>query len=202
MKKVIKGIKALYFYIMGNILSWFYYDKKYIKGKYFKGKYGGMGAVGWRWVVSDCAARIFLGINQNIPFPVSPRIAVSNPKNISFHVDDLNNFQGIGNYYQAIGAGKITIGKGCWIAPNVGIITTNHDVMDLNKYVEAKDINLGQNCWIGMNSVILPGVTLGPNTTVGAGSVVTKSFIEGHCIIAGNPARKIKELRTTEGEFK
>lgn len=44
-----------------------------------------------------------------------------------------------------------------------------------------------------MNSVILPGVVLGNNTIVGAGSIVTKSFIEGNCIIAGNPAIKIKD---------
>jgi acetyltransferase-like isoleucine patch superfamily enzyme len=42
-----------------------------------------------------------------------------------------------------------------------------------------------------MNAVILPGVTLGDHTIVGAGSVVTHSFPEGHCTIAGNPAKKI-----------
>ena len=42
--------------------------------------------------------------------------------------------------------------------------------------------------------MILPGVTLGDNTIVGAGAVVTKSFPEGHCVIAGNPARKIKDI--------
>ena len=45
-----------------------------------------------------------------------------------------------------------------------------------------------------MNSVILPGVVLGEKTIVGAGSVVTKSFLEGYCVIAGNPAKKIKDL--------
>ena len=45
-----------------------------------------------------------------------------------------------------------------------------------------------------MNSVVLPGVHLGNNTIVGAGSVVTKSFMDGNCIIAGNPARIIKRL--------
>ena len=51
-----------------------------------------------------------------------------------------------------------------------------------------------------MNSVILPGVTLGDHTIVGAGSVVTKSFPDGDCVIAGNPARMIRRLNSLEGE--
>jgi acetyltransferase-like isoleucine patch superfamily enzyme len=45
-----------------------------------------------------------------------------------------------------------------------------------------------------MNSVIHPGDKLGPHTTVGAGSIVTKSFEDGYCVIAGNPAKLIKKL--------
>ena len=45
-----------------------------------------------------------------------------------------------------------------------------------------------------MNSVILPGIVLGNHTIVGAGSIVTKSFPEGNCVIAGNPAKKIRDL--------
>lgn len=45
-----------------------------------------------------------------------------------------------------------------------------------------------------MNAVILPGVKLGDHTVVGAGSVVTKSFEEGYCVVAGNPGRQIRRL--------
>ena len=45
-----------------------------------------------------------------------------------------------------------------------------------------------------MNAMIMPGVELGPHTVVGAGAVVTKSFPEGHCVIAGNPAKLIKKI--------
>lgn len=128
--------------------------------------------------------------NTFVPWPVSPRIGVVCPENISFHPDDLNNFQGFGNYYQAIG--KITIGRGTYIAPNVGIITSNHSLDNLDNHDEPRPVTLGEKCWIGMNSTILPGVTLGPHTVVGAGSVVTKSFPEGNCVIAGNPAKVIR----------
>ena len=53
---------------------------------------------------------------------------------------------------------------------------------------------IGDYCWIGMNSLIMPGVTLGPSTIVGRGSVVTHSFPDGYVVIAGNPARVIKTL--------
>jgi len=184
-EKILRGIKGLWFFIWGNIFGLFTHDRKYLKGKHFTGKCGGITAIGWRWIVTDCVCRILMGINRGIPFPVSPRINIINPQNVFFDVDDLNNFQGLGNYYQALGNGKIIIGKGSWIAPNVGLITTNHNINDPDKHVESKDIVLGEKCWIGMNSIILPGVTLGPQTTVGAGSVVTKSYPEGFVLLLG-----------------
>ncbi|AHM57287.1 hypothetical protein EAL2_c20060 [Peptoclostridium acidaminophilum DSM 3953] len=138
-----------------------------------------------------------LGKNKSVPWPVSPNIRIGNYKNINFDIGDLHIFQTHGSYFQASKA-KINIGKGSWIAPNVGLITANHDIYNLDKHVEGKDINIGKNNWIGMNSIILPGVTLGDNTIVGAGSVVTKSFPEGYCIIAGNPAKVIKTINKKE----
>lgn len=193
MKKVIRIISGIWFYIFGNLFSLFFYKKRFIKGKYFNGKFGGVFSLGWRWIFNDALARMFLNVNRGVPFPVSPFINIVNPDNIFFDSDDLNNFQGIGKYFQALSGGKIYIGKGSWIANNVGIITSNHNPADLNNHQEGKNVVLGENCWIGMNSMILPGVNLGPNTIVGAGSIVTKSFLDGNVVIAGNPAKVIKK---------
>lgn len=186
-----KGLVGLWYWTIGHIIA-HKYDEKYLQGRFFQGKMKGLCSIGWKWVVDDYFSCKRMRISKKIPWPVSPRIHIICPENIVFHPDDLNNFQGMGNYYQAIGT--IEIGRGTYIAPNVGIITANHDIDDLEKHMRAMPVKIGSNCWIGMNSVILPGVVLGDKTIVGAGTVVTKSFEEGHCIITGNPAKKIKEL--------
>lgn len=190
---LIHGIKGACFYFFGHIFALFLYDKKYLRGKWFEGKMKGLCSPGWRWVVTDALGNFFLRKNRKVPWPASPRIEIAVPENIVFHPDDLNNFQGFGNYYQAFG--KIIIGQGTWIAGNVGIITANHNIVKLEKHDDPKAVIIGKNCWIGMNSIILPGIVLGDNTIVGAGSVVTKSFPEGRCIIAGNPARTIRHIK-------
>ncbi len=183
----------LTYFILGHIIGAIFYKKKYYYGKWFKGNFGGIAAPGWRWICVD----FFSGgrkQNGNIPWPCSPYITVGNYKNIHFHPDDVNNFQGKGNLFQTWSDGHIFIGKGTWIAMNVGIITTNHSTNNPDEHDLPKNVILGKSCWIGMNSMILPGVVLGNHTIVGAGSVVTKSFPEGNCVIAGNPAHKIRDL--------
>lgn len=196
-KLVIKSLKYAYYFALGSLLIRFCYDWKFLKnGRYFNGKRGNVTGPGWKWVVADHHNCCRKHVNKDVAWPVSADIRVVCPENITFHPDDLNNFQGFGNYYQAVG--KITIGRGTYIAPNVGIITANHDFSNLDLHVEPKPVTLGEKCWIGMNSVILPGVTLGNGTIVGAGSVVTKSFPEGYCVVAGNPAKVIRMIETTE----
>lgn len=91
------------------------------------------------------------------------------------------------------GAGGVWIGDYVRFGPNVGILSSNHDLYNRDKY-NCAPIKIGDYCWIGMNALILSGVELGPSTIVGGGSVVTKSFPEGYCVIAGNPAKIIKYL--------
>ncbi len=128
-----------------------------------------------------------------MPWPVAPGTDVPHPENIIFHPEDLSIFHVTGIYFQGIGA-KTIIGRNCLIARNVGLITSNHNIANPNLHESGKDIEIGDDSWIGMNAVILPGVRLGPHTVVGAGAVVTKSFPDGYCVIAGNPARVIKEI--------
>ena len=187
-RKVYKKIWTIWKWFYVQLFAGIFYDKKYLSGRFFS---NGIDSIGWKWAARDIHSRIHTRKNIHIKWPVSPDCFVG--EKITFHPDDLNNMNGYGCYFQTID-GKIVIGKGTCIANNVGIITTNHDINNPEEHTMGKDVIIGEQCWIGMNSVILPGVVLGSHTVVGAGSVVTKSFEEGNCIIAGNPAHKIKDL--------
>ena len=191
MRKAAKTIHLLYCFLVGSALGRIMYAKEYFpKGKCFSH----WNSEGWAWVLADFHGRLFYHRNAGVPWPVSPLAKIG--KNIEFDTDDLAVFQGAGCYFQTW-YGKIHLGKGTQIAQNVGLITSNHDLDDPSKTGKVADIYIGDHCWIGMNSVILPGVQLGDHTVVGAGSVVTKSFPEGFCVGAGNPAKMIRKLSQT-----
>lgn len=96
------------------------------------------------------------------------------------------------------GRGGITIGNGVFIGPKVNLITINHDPDPDNRSATyGRPIVIEDKVWIGINSTILPGVTIGYGAIVGAGSVVTKD-VPAMTIVAGNPARIIKAIETTE----
>ncbi|MEZ8186312.1 DapH/DapD/GlmU-related protein [Shewanella sp. 5S214] len=87
----------------------------------------------------------------------------------------------------------INISKGTYIA--FGAVILTHDMCRLLH----KSVFIGEDCFIGANSIIMPGVTIGNNCVVAAGSVVTKN-VPDSVIVAGNPAKIIKEGIST-GRF-
>lgn len=129
-----------------------------------------------------------LGISK-IYWPMEKTCLVTHPRRIYVGI---NSKIGRPGAYIS-GAGGVWIGDYVRFGPNVGIVSSNHDLYFRDKY-QRTPIIIGDYCWIGMNSLVLAGVELGPSTIVGGGSVVTKSFPEGYCVIAGNPAKVIKHL--------
>lgn len=90
--------------------------------------------------------------------------------------------------------GGIEIGDDTFIAPKVNLITLNHVVNPYGRSTTiAKPIKIGKRVWIGIAATILPGVTIGDNSIVGAGAVVTKD-VPANVIVAGNPAKIIKHI--------
>lgn len=92
--------------------------------------------------------------------------------------------------------GKISVGDNTLIGPNVTIITACHPAsieLRKNGYQYNKDVHIGRNAWIGSNVIIMPGVSIGDNSIIGAGSLVTKD-IPSNVIAFGAPAKVQREI--------
>ena len=97
----------------------------------------------------------------------------------------------------------IYVGDHTMIGPNVIIATGGHPVLpELREqgYQYNMPVHIGRNCWIGAGAIILPGVTIGDNTVVGAGSVVTKD-LPANVVAVGNPCRVLREINDRDREF-
>ena len=90
---------------------------------------------------------------------------------------------------------KIEIGKNCLFGPNVTLCTTGHPISPNHRMdgMYSFPIKIGNTCWIGANVIVLPGVTIGDNTVIGAGSVVTKD-IPANVVAAGNPCHVLRKI--------
>lgn len=91
---------------------------------------------------------------------------------------------------------KITFGDNCFLAPNVSVYTAGHPIHPAARnslYEFGLPVTVGDNVWIGGNVILLPGVTVGSNCVIAAGSVVTKD-IPAWSVAAGSPARVIRTI--------
>ncbi|MBC7913815.1 MAG: sugar O-acetyltransferase [Pyrinomonadaceae bacterium] len=91
---------------------------------------------------------------------------------------------------------KVVLGDNVFLAPNVQLYTAYHPIEALERIKGpelAAPITIGNNVWIGGSAIICPGVSIGENTTIGTGSVVTKN-IPSNVVAAGNPCKIIRSL--------
>ncbi len=97
----------------------------------------------------------------------------------------------------------IYIGDYTMFGPNVTVATAGHPILpELREkaYQYNAPVHIGKNCWIGTGAIILPGVTIGDDTVIGAGSVVTKDIPMG-VVAVGNPCRVLREINDHDREY-
>lgn len=157
------------------------------------------------------AADITYMLNSLKPSQVAEREAVirrllgRTGKNVSivspFYCDYGYNIETGENFFMnmncvILDGAKVTFGDNVFVAPGCGFYTAGHplDVERRNAGLEyALPIRIGNNVWIGAQVCVLPGVTIGDNSVIGAGSVVTKDIPSG-VLAAGNPCRVIRPI--------
>ena len=97
----------------------------------------------------------------------------------------------------------IYVGDYTMIGPNVTLATAGHPILpELRKeaYQFNMPVHIGKNCWLGAGVIVLPGVTIGDNTVIGAGSVVTKD-IPSNVVAIGNPCRILREINEHDKKY-
>ncbi len=97
----------------------------------------------------------------------------------------------------------IYVGDNTMFAPNVVIATAGHPIIPelrVQGYQYNMSVHIGKNCWLGAGVLVMPGVTIGDNTVVGAGSVVTRD-LPANVVAVGNPCRVMREINEHDREY-
>ncbi len=132
---------------------------------------------------------LFRQVGKNVW--IEPDFRCEFGKNITIGDDVYINFGSV-----ILDCGQVVIGSGTLIGPNVGIFSGNH-TLDAEERAAGglvpKDIRIGERVWIGGNVSIVPGVSIGSDTVIAAGSVVTRD-IPGSVLAAGNPCRVLRPI--------
>lgn len=97
----------------------------------------------------------------------------------------------------------IYVGDYTMLGPNVVLATAGHPILPELRplaYQYNMPVHIGKNCWLGAGVIVLPGVTIGDNTVIGAGSVVTKD-IPANVVAVGNPCKVLREINDHDREY-
>jgi maltose O-acetyltransferase len=138
---------------------------------------------------NEIMQKLFKSVGQNVW--IEPDFRCEFGKNISIGNDVYINFGCV-----ILDCGPVTIGNQVLIGPNVGIYDANH-ALDAQERMDGAlipgKISIGNRVWIGGGTIILPGVTIGDDTVIGAGSIVTHDIPSG-VVAVGNPCRVLRKL--------
>ena len=97
----------------------------------------------------------------------------------------------------------IYVGDYTMLGPNVVLATAGHPILPELRplaYQYNMPVHIGKNCWLGAGVIVLPGVTIGDNTVIGAGSVVTKD-VPANVVAVGNPCKVLREINDHDKEY-
>lgn len=97
----------------------------------------------------------------------------------------------------------IYVGDGTMFGPNVTVASAGHPILPSLRekaYQFNMPVHIGKNCWLGAGVLVMPGVSIGNNSVIGAGSVVTKDIPE-NVVAVGNPCRVLREIGERDREF-
>jgi acetyltransferase-like isoleucine patch superfamily enzyme len=122
-------------------------------------------------------------------------VILSGTKMVAAHNVSIGEHTWIGHNSFIMAGAEVIIGDWCQIANNTIITTTNHLINGYYYFgnVETKKITIGNNVWIGSNAIILPGVSIGDNSIIAAGAVVTRD-VPSNKVYGGVPAKQMREL--------
>ena len=105
--------------------------------------------------------------------------------------------------FTAVDDTHIYVGDYTMFGPNVILATAGHPILPKLRqeaYQYNMPVHIGKNCWLGAGVIVLPGVTIGDNTVIGAGSVVTKD-IPSNVVAVGNPCRVLREINEHDKKY-
>ena len=105
--------------------------------------------------------------------------------------------------FRAVDDTHIYVGDYTMFGTNVILATAGHPILPKLRqeaYQYNMPVHIGKNCWLGAGVIVLPGVTIGDNTVIGAGSVVTKD-IPSNVVAVGNPCRVLREINEHDKKY-
>jgi len=148
------------------------------------------------WFVRGACVRAMLG-RAGRHIHIDHRVYLKFPWLVEIG-DDASINRGVEFYPDFFGGHRIVLGNNVRVAPNVRFHAAAHEIGDLGYRHTGAPIRVGDNVWIGAGALLLPGVTVGDRSVIGAGSVVTRD-VPPDVVAAGVPARVVR-ARAADGD--